>query len=278
MTDRDDQLDAELRRLFDDERLGLLPKPDAAQSVVAGARRIRRRRAAMAGSGGALVVLALVGGGLLLGGQRQPMETPDAHIAAPPAGTGGTSSVTTTAQPTSPPQVRSLPGTPPVDSSSESESPATSSRQSTARTTSSLPPDASTLRAAPVFGPESYQKLTLGMSYRDAAATGMLAGADQSPPPENACSTYRLAEGATAIRDVTISGSAGVVVIRAGEAVTPEGIGAGSSLDQVRAAYPDLASESAGYSASAGANSRYFFTASDDSVTEVQLRASGSSC
>lgn len=273
----EDQLDAELRRLFDDERIGLRPRHDAAETVVAGARRLRRRRTVAAGGGGTLAVLALVGGSLLLGGQRPPAETPDARIAAPPASTGA-SLASTSAEVTSQPEQMSPPGSAPEKTSSQRAEPRTSSsRESTEQAASSALPEASALLAAPTLGPQGYHQLTLGMSYRDAEATGMLAGPVKAPP-EDACSTYQLAEGTVAVHDVTISGTAGVVMFRAAEAVTPEGIGAGSSLERLRATYSDLTAESTGYSATAGPAARYFFTASDDSVTEVQLRAADWPC
>lgn len=58
--DGDDQLDADLRRLFADERLTLPVRTDADRTVVAGARRRRRNRLTAAAATGVLGVAVLV--------------------------------------------------------------------------------------------------------------------------------------------------------------------------------------------------------------------------
>jgi hypothetical protein len=58
--DGDDQLDAELRRLFADDRLTLPVRTDADRTVVVGARRRRRNRLTAAAATGVLGVAALV--------------------------------------------------------------------------------------------------------------------------------------------------------------------------------------------------------------------------
>jgi hypothetical protein len=63
----DDELDAELRRLFGDERLAVQPKSDAPQAIVAAAQRIRRRRAVLTAACGVTVAAVLVAGAVTFG-------------------------------------------------------------------------------------------------------------------------------------------------------------------------------------------------------------------
>ncbi|HEX6343294.1 hypothetical protein [Umezawaea sp.] len=71
-------LDDELRRLFQDQRLEIPVKPGADHAVVTGARRVRRRRVALASAGSAFAVAALVAGGIALAGLGGPASMPPA--------------------------------------------------------------------------------------------------------------------------------------------------------------------------------------------------------
>jgi hypothetical protein len=71
-------LDDELRRLFQDQRLDIPVKPGAEHAVVTGARRVRRRRTALAGAGSAFAVAALVAGGVALAGLGGSSSMPPA--------------------------------------------------------------------------------------------------------------------------------------------------------------------------------------------------------
>lgn len=71
-------LDDELRRLFQDQRLDIPVKPGADDAVVTGARRVRRRRRALASAGSAFAVAALVAGGVALAGLGGPTSMPPA--------------------------------------------------------------------------------------------------------------------------------------------------------------------------------------------------------
>ena len=71
-------LDDELRRLFQDQRLDIPVKPGADHAVVTGARRVRRRRVALASAGSAFAVAALVAGGVALAGLGGTASMPPA--------------------------------------------------------------------------------------------------------------------------------------------------------------------------------------------------------
>ncbi|HEX5402054.1 MAG TPA: hypothetical protein VFX16_07100 [Pseudonocardiaceae bacterium] len=107
MTDNDrpderrPDLDAELRRLFADERLTLPVAEDIENAVVVGARRRRRHRTTVAAAGGVLAVAALVFVGAALTGIGGHL-THTVTAAAPPS----LSATLTTAPATTTPTVR----------------------------------------------------------------------------------------------------------------------------------------------------------------------------
>jgi hypothetical protein len=88
-------LDDELRRLFQDQRLDIPVRPGADEAVVAGARRVRRNRIALASAGSTFAVAALVAGGIALSGLGGASSMP-------PAGPS-TVTKTVTAEPKTPP-------------------------------------------------------------------------------------------------------------------------------------------------------------------------------
>jgi len=71
-------LDDELRRLFQDQRLDIPVKAGADDAVVTGARRVRRNRRMLASAGSAFAVAALVAGGIALAGLGSPTSLPPA--------------------------------------------------------------------------------------------------------------------------------------------------------------------------------------------------------
>ncbi|MEO6081494.1 MAG: hypothetical protein ABIQ18_00100 [Umezawaea sp.] len=75
-------LDDELRRLFQDQRLDIPVRPGADEALVTGARRVRRRRIALASAGSTFAVAALVAGGIALSGLGGASSMPPA---GPPA-------------------------------------------------------------------------------------------------------------------------------------------------------------------------------------------------
>lgn len=280
MTDNDtdpDELGAELRRLFADERLEVTPTPSAGARIVAGARRRRRRRTMVAATTATAVVIAFAAGGLALSRPGVPSSPSDVRAASPSTPDHVTYSAyaapTSSALPPRPtprgqePTATVRPRPVETPSTSSSSSPPSSTR---------TPMASAEIMIMPVLGPDGYKDLKLGMPFPDAAETGLLAEAE-APPPAEGCVSYRLTEGSGAIHAVTISGTRGIVDFRASGARTVEGISVGSPVDALRKAYPNLTTDPDGYSTPAGSG-RYVFTAAADTVTEVHLVATEKDC
>ncbi|MEV0293357.1 hypothetical protein [Nocardia sp. NPDC050710] len=89
----------------------------------------------------------------------------------------------------------------------------------------------------PGFGPLGYGKLRLGMSVADAQATGEIAKLEDMGGDPPGCGRYTTHAGWSGFYN-----QGEIVAIMHGKlpARTPEGITVGSTLDQVRAAYPTL--------------------------------------
>lgn len=275
----DDRLDAELRRLFDDDRLDVTPRPEAGQEIVAGARRVRRRRTMATSGASALAAVGLVFGGVAL--QQSLGSGAGTEVAAPPSTRVGT----TERPPLPSPTIIPGHGQPVPGQTGRAAPPASPTGQQTSR--QQVPPPASSTgmpnsvpMLASVLAPSGYGQLRLGMSFDQARATGMLAASGSQAPEPGSCGRYRLTEGSAAIKQVVVSGDPahGVVRIRSAGARTPEGIGAGSSKTELEGAYPGIQRTSATYSVSTGAGSTYVFYVDDDKVTEVQLVSSDPGC
>ncbi|HEX2772843.1 MAG TPA: hypothetical protein VHN18_10490 [Micromonosporaceae bacterium] len=94
--------------------------------------------------------------------------------------------------------------------------------------------------AAPVLGPEGIGALKLGMTRAQAEATGVVAPFENKPNSDT-CLWRSQLRGAAAGKGVVLhSEDLGVATLDAYDGVqTPEGITLGSSLAEVRRAYPD---------------------------------------
>jgi len=265
VVNHDDELGAELRRLFDDERLAIRPAPEAGDAIVAGARMRRRRRRTLAASGGVLTAAVLVTVGLVVGG-----PDPVTHEAALPTTVAPSTTTTAPGPVVVPPSFPAEPPPPPTSGAPVPTSePASPSAPATSGSkTGSSSKVRATTRPAPaitaaVLGPDGYRTLRLGMSFADAKATGMLADADSAPA---GCAAYRLTEGTANVANVTISPSGGVVAFTASGARTPENVGAGSTVTELKKAYPDLAAGPGNYSTATGSGDHYTFYVSSDGV------------
>jgi hypothetical protein len=88
-----------------------------------------------------------------------------------------------------------------------------------------------------VLGPTSLGKLKIGMLPKAATATGEI----DAPVPAQGCGSAALKPANSDDVKVTYSADRGLVAIPAyGRIATPEGIRIGSSVAQLKAAYPDL--------------------------------------
>jgi hypothetical protein len=207
-------LDEELHRLFADERLDLAVRPGAERTILAGARRIRRRRFVVS-TAAVVAVGMLVGGGIALAGSGGPESLPPARTPDPVV-----APTTTTAPPvttTSPPPVtsRTVPAVPDTKVTSE---------------TSVVTAEAF---SANTITPRTYGPLRLGMRGPAAHDTGLLGAVQMS---DEWCVKYAATYGGS----VVVSEKYGVVAIRVTRQVsTAKGIHIGSTVAEVKAAYPN---------------------------------------
>jgi len=257
-------LDDELRHLFASDRMDVPVRPDAEHIIVAGARRVRRRRIAAAATGGA-VVLIVIAGVVLAGGQPGDM---------PPATRKPTTAPTTSAELVKTSD-EAPPAAPPVTSDEdepEGTSPSTDSSEETNTSTPGL--------AFPVLGPTGFRGLELGQTLEEAQATGVLG--DEDPAIGRQCDYYHLMVDGQAAGWVLVSDT--VQAIDSDALQTPEGIGAGSTLDQAAAAYPDVGDQfvtqngRAIVAAPGNDNARYNLRFTDDGISRIALEADGLPC
>ncbi|WP_431928144.1 hypothetical protein [Amycolatopsis tucumanensis] len=229
-------LEDELSRLFEDERLDVPVRPGAELLVVAGARRRRHRRNAAAVTGGALTLVAVTAVGIALsgvgGGRTDTLPATNLPVTTIATSAGPESGLPPVPTSSSVPPPQSSAGVTSVPSMTGSHSTPHSPSRSSSTPTGSAQRPAST---DPTIGPTGWGRLVLGMSEADAVATDefdMSEGYSGSP-----CHRYWLRGGGS---PVDISPTYGVARISAKPGVTtPEGIGVGSTDAEVMAAYPN---------------------------------------
>lgn len=270
MSELDDPLGDDLRRLFADDRLEIAPSANAESLIVAGARRRRRRREVGAVTVGVTVVGALFGVSLMLSPIGDGRD--DRAVALPPGTSQSVepaeSTTTRTSEPAPSselPETKSVTGTP-LRLSSQPPSPTRASDEAPPVFDSPFADSAepSVMPAGAFLGPDGYGQLQLGMTFDEAKQTGMLTE-DAQPP--SGCGSYKLAEGDDQVSTVTISDSFGVVRFLASSARTPEGEGTGSTLEALKNTYPDGWEHEAGYTAPSGQGGLYEFLLGEDATT-----------
>ncbi|MBN6035437.1 hypothetical protein [Amycolatopsis sp. 195334CR] len=270
MSADDDELAGELRRLFDDERLGLRPAPDAGQLIVAGAKRRRVRRRRMSVAGGALGVVALVAGGFALTGGGFRHETPP-PVAQPPGPNpslqiGPSATMIPVPAPTSPP-----PGSAPPPQPPPNPHPGHASMPPPTATASDAP--AATPKAGPpvpVIGPGGYGKLRLNTTMEQASSAGINFTPENSGGVDGGCTSYFFSgTGVPSGGSVVVSPNRGVVYINPSvPATTPEGVGAGTTRDQLQKTYPEATTGPNGDVVPIGNGYRYRLVVGETAVVE----------
>ncbi|MCP2244726.1 hypothetical protein [Lentzea aerocolonigenes] len=262
-------LDDELRRLFSDDRLDVHSTPDATEAVVRGAERRRRRRSATTT---AFALVVLVGAGAAL---TQLPRSDDTAGDLLPTSTSSASATTTTTAVSTFTSTAIVTVDPPPNSNSSS-SVKTETGQPTNKTTIPAIP----APPQPQAQPGQFGSLKLGMSEADALATGSLIEPSSAADPENRCKAYATKSVPDA-NAVIISPVRGIVRITVpGYAKTPKGITVGSTVDQVKAAYPNATQSGSTLFAKMAATPAwsYVFETDGSSVTAVLMRLDANDC
>ena len=272
----EDELEQRLRALFADERLDLPPPPDAGTAIVTGARRRRRRRHTVQAVAGVAAAVVAVAGGLTMF---------QVHTE------GGTAAMSAdgTAAGVKPPE-NLTPGRPPEPSTPAPSTPGSTGTQSVqdpappeTPTSPRQPPSSprlSTLAAVtsgPLLAADGFGKLKLGMSEADVTAQAVTLS---DPQAGASCTVYKAqGSGVPVAASVVISKAAGLVVVTPDVAThTAEGIGAGSTKDQILAVYPAAKAEARDVVAPAGAAAEYRFRLSETGVVQTSLTSATQDC
>ncbi|MEU4518630.1 hypothetical protein AB0F52_07900 [Amycolatopsis sp. NPDC024027] len=270
----EDELEQRLRALFADERLDLPPPPDAGTVIVTGARRRRRRRHTVQAVAGVAAAVVAVAGGLTM--IRLHTEDGTAAISVPGTGAGSKPAENLTqGRPAEP----STPGPTGTQSIQASAPPgASTSAQPTRRPTSAPAPSTlAEVTSGPLLAADGFGKLKLGMSEADVAGQAVTLSDAQAGA---GCTVYKAqGSGVPASASVVISKAAGLVVVTPDVAAhTAEGIGAGSTKDQILAVYPAAKEETGGVVAPAGTAAEYRFRLDRTGVVQTSLTSATQDC
>lgn len=289
MSASDDELDAELRRLFGDERLTVRPKTDAPEAIVAGARRIRRRRTAMMSASGAVVAVVLVGGSLTFGPFRSQdnvaaMNTSVLKTGAPPQVVNGSVAPVSTSETTTP-------GSPPSSTLGAPTGIPDADKPPSSKNVPPKPPPPSSGRPAPQFittggllSPTGFGSLKLdfyvsGPALADVTMTS--AGGAGACPAYNFSGDGVPGPGLANASPASPNGGGGYIVriVPSGVVHTPEGIGKGSTKDDVKLKYPGAGENENGLYAPASATSVYQFSVDSAGLVQgIRLEKTNNDC
>ncbi|MGW4064734.1 hypothetical protein ACWEGE_41055 [Amycolatopsis sp. NPDC004747] len=268
----EDELEQRLRALFADERLDLPPPPDAGTVIVTGARRRRRRRHTVQAVAGVAAAVVAVAGGLTV----FRLHTEDGTAAMSADGTTpGTKPPENLTQGRPPePSTPAPTGTQSIQVSAPPGAPTSPSRRPSA---SSSPSTLAEVTRGPLLAADGFGKLKLGMTEAEVAAQTITLSNAQAGA---GCTVYKAqGSGLPAPASIVISKAAGLIAVTPDVAAhTAEGIGAGSTKDQILAAYPAAKAEAGSVVAPAGAAAEYRFRLDETGVVQTSLTSATQDC
>jgi hypothetical protein len=131
--------------------------------------------------------------------------------------------------------------------------------------------------SGPLLDADGFGAVKLGMSETQIAAQGVTL----TDAKAGASCTVYIAQGSgvPSVATVVVSKAVGLTVVTPDQAAhTAEGIGAGSSKEQVLATYPAAKAESGGVVAPATAAADYHFRLDDSGVVQTSLMSVNQDC
>jgi hypothetical protein len=176
-------------------------------------------------------------------------------VAVSVSGCGAATSTPSTSASSTTTGATASPATPPTSATTVTTSPTTS------------------VTATGILGPKGYGSLKLGMSYADAIATGQL--------EKSKASVFGWTVKGHPDAPVCLKKTGGLMAIFGDSSMaTPEGIGLGSTLKQVKGAYPNLKQKLDYFYAPTSATTRYIFLIQADNkkVHEWNLSTTDQTC
>lgn len=285
MSALDDELDAELRRLFGDERLAVQPKISAPEAIVAGARRIRRRRTAMMSAGGAVVAVVLVGGSLTFGPFRSQDNvaamTPSTLETGEPQQTAAGTAIPAPSSET-PQAGEALSSTSTPRGVPDSDRTPTSLNPPVKTSGSAVKPEPRFITTGPLLSGAGFGNLKLDIFVDNTAQADVIL---TPTPTSTACTGYNFSgdgvpgTGFAAAASSEYGGGNVVMIVPSGPVHTPEGIGKGSTKDDVKQVYAGAGENESGLYAPASATSVYRFAVDGANVVQaIRLEKTNNDC